>query len=97
MPVTPDHDDHAADRGVHGVAEPSAATGNPLAALNASLCRAVGITDLANVAGMKVLLAGSECPRVIVTYRLRPGFLVEPTRQEFRLVPIDEPDERPPP
>lgn len=92
-----DHDDHAADRGVRGMARPSCVTGNPLAALNASLCRAVGITDLANVAGVKVLIAGNESPRVIVTYRLRPGFVVDPVRQEFRLVPVDEPDERPPP
>lgn len=96
--MRPDHDDHAGDLGARAALGPSAAKVGSLAALNASLCRAVGITDLSTVVGVKVLLGVREYPRVIVTHRLRAGSAVEPVRQAFRLVPIvDEPDERPPP
>lgn len=95
--MSPDHDDHAADRGGPASAPRSSSTGNSLAALNAALCRAVGITDLSTVVAVKVLLAARECPRVVVTHRLRPGAAVELVRQAFRLVPADEPDEHPPP
>lgn len=89
--MQPDHDDHAADR--HALER------RRIAELNASLCRTLGITNVSDLAGVKLVLKPGERPTLTVTRRLRLGDVVE----RFTLEPIGPParartpPERPPP